>query len=144
MMRKQRMRRPGSLAAVVEAIKAHHQTFDNALAEFLDEFYMREDARAQMIAEEPDAVLAPREDAYLGAVGEHLARRWCLPIPAWTETPERFLRQPFFPTPLEDLKAMLLVESPLAFRRRMIFVEAEPLRRARMSTARIPADVPGR
>jgi hypothetical protein len=33
---------------------------------------------------------------------------------------------------LEGLKAMLLVESPLAFRRRLIFTEAEPLRRARM------------
>jgi hypothetical protein len=27
---------------------------------------------------------------------------------------------------------MLLVQSPLAFRRRLIFTEAEPLRRARM------------
>jgi hypothetical protein len=34
---------------------------------------------------------------------------------------------------LEGLKALLLVESPIAFRRRLIFTEAEPLRHARMS-----------
>jgi hypothetical protein len=30
------------------------------------------------------------------------------------------------------LKPLLIAQSPLAFRRRMIFVEHEPLRRARM------------
>jgi hypothetical protein len=30
---------------------------------------------------------------------------------------------------------MMIVESPLAFRRRLIFTEAEPLRRARMPVA---------
>jgi len=32
----------------------------------------------------------------------------------------------------ERMKAFLLAESPLAFRRRFIFTEAEPLRRATM------------
>ena len=69
----------------------------------------------------------------LGAVGEHLARRWNLRgMPAWTDHPSRFLHEPYFTTPIEKLKAMLLAQSPLAFRRRMIFTEAEPLRRARM------------
>jgi hypothetical protein len=35
----------------------------------------------------------------------------------------------------KGLSGLLLVESPIAFRRRRIFTEAEPLRRARM-----PAD----
>ncbi len=30
------------------------------------------------------------------------------------------------------MKALLIAESPVAFRRRLIFTEAEPLRRARM------------
>jgi hypothetical protein len=124
---------------VAEAVRTHRQTFESALAEFLDEFYMREDARAGMIAHEPVTTLDVRQDAFMGGVGEHLARRWRLPIPAWTEDPLRFLKQPFFPTPLQGLKAMLIVESPTAFRRRMIFVEAEPLRRARMANARIAA-----
>jgi len=68
-----------------------------------------------------------------------LARRWKLPaVPAWTNHPSRFLHEPYFTTPIENLKAMLLAQSPLAFRRRMIFTEAEPLRRARMPREPVP------
>ena len=74
----------------------------------------------------------------LGAVGEHLARRWGLAVPAWTNDAKRFLHEPYFTTPIENLKAMLLVQSPLAFRRRLIFTEAEPLRRARMPRGPAP------
>ena len=129
------MRRPGTLAEVAGAVNAGRQSYSDALAEFLDEFYMHDEQRAQMIAEEPAPTRDSRQDAYLGAVGEHLARRWGLPIPSWTEAPSRFLKQAYFTTPLEDLKAMLIVASSLAFRRRMIFVEAEPLRRARLPAA---------
>jgi len=38
---------------------------------------------------------------------------------------------PYFTTPIEALWPMLRQESPPAFRRRLIFTEAEPLRRAR-------------
>jgi hypothetical protein len=68
-----------------------------------------------------------------------LARRWNLAaVPAWTDDPSRFLHETHFTTPIESLKAMLLAQSPLAFRRRMIFTEAEPLRRARMPRAPAP------
>ena len=77
-----------------------------------------------------------RHNATLGAVAEHLARRWSLSIPEWTEDSERFLNRPYFPTPLEDFKALLIAQSPLAFRRRLIFVEAEPLRRATFPRSR--------
>lgn len=45
--------------------------------------------------------------------------------------PERFLSKPVFIGP-ERFKAFFLAESPSAFRRRFLFTEAEPLRRARM------------
>jgi hypothetical protein len=64
-----------------------------------------------------------------------LALRWGLTVPAWTNHPSRFLKTPFFTTPLEGLKALCIAESPSAFRRRMIFTEAEPLRRARFPRA---------
>jgi hypothetical protein len=51
---------------------------------------------------------------------------------SWTQEPSRFLHRPYFTTPIEGLKALLIAESPIAFRRRLIFTEAEPLRRARM------------
>jgi hypothetical protein len=131
------MNRPHTLAEVARRSNAGEQEFSAALREFLDEFYgaLRVGTAAERIAAEPEAIGDPRRHAFLGAVGEHLARRWNLPIPPWTEDRSRFLRRPYFTTPLEGLKAMLLVESPLAFRRRLIFTEAEPLRRARMPRA---------
>lgn len=128
-------RRPGTLAEAVRRAKAGQQKLSLGLNEFLDEFYMDTDGagRGARIQECPafldDAVL----DTYIGAVGEHLARRWDLgDPPAWTEDPLRFLHRPWFPPGVEAEKPFLLVESPSAFRRRLMFVEAEPLRRARM------------
>jgi hypothetical protein len=71
-------------------------------------------------------------NALIGAVGEHLVRRWGFgEAPAWTSQPQRFLDRPWF-MGHERMKGFLLAESPLAFRRRFIFTEAEPLRRASM------------
>jgi hypothetical protein len=110
------------------------EDFSFLLREFLDEFYsaIPKGNAAECIADEPSDLSDAREHASLGAVGEHLARRWNLPIPSWTEDPSRFLRRPYFTTTVEGFKALLLAESPIAFRRRLIFTEAEPLRRARM------------
>jgi hypothetical protein len=131
------MKRPGTLAEVAGRISAG-AAFGPTLSEFLDEFYQHPERRAAMIADEPIRLADSREHAMLGAVGEHLARRWGLAVPIWTDDPSRFLREPYFTTPIENLKAMLLAQSPLAFRRRLIFTEAEPLRRARMPRATAP------
>jgi hypothetical protein len=127
------------LAEVARRASAGADAFGPALREFLDEFYMNPERRQAMIAEEPPPLASPREHATLGAVGEHLARRWGLDIPSWTDDPSRFLRAPYFTTRIEEFKAMLLAQSPLAFRRRLIFTEAEPLRRARMPRSAQPS-----
>jgi hypothetical protein len=127
--------RPGTLAEAVQRYKSGQQKFSVALSEFLDEFYMDTDAgsRYARVEEPPDLVEENVFDAYIGAVGEHLVRRWKLGIPPeWTDDSQRFLRRPWFPPGVEAEKPILLVESPMAFRRRMLFVEADPLRRARM------------
>ena len=126
------MNRPGTLAEVAHRVNAGSQSFEFALREFVDSFYTNPAERQSMIDEEPEPLADVRQHAALGGVGEHLARRWKLDIPAWTEHPSRFLKRPYFTSRLQSLKAMLLVQSPLAFRRRLIFTEAEPLRRARM------------
>ncbi len=114
------------------------EPFDPLLREFLDEFYGgNSHARARAIAGAPTRIDSIH-DAYLAAVAEHLARRFGLPLPQWVEEPYRFLTKPFFAGGMENLKAILLVESPLAFRRRQIFVSANALSRPREHSASLP------
>jgi hypothetical protein len=122
--------RPKTLEAVARGAQAG-SPFDPLLREFLDEFYVADrEQRQAAIGSEPPR-LAPVHDAYLAAVAEHLALRFGLAIPDWTEGEQRFLQNPFFAGGLEGLKALLLVESPLAFRRRQIFVSRDALSRPR-------------
>lgn len=125
------MPRPHTLA---EAARRRNSGEDYSvlLREFLDHFYSALPDATYCIADEPEPLDDNQEHAFVGGMGEHLARRWNLPIPGWTNDPSRFLKRPYFTTPLEGLKALLIAESPAAFRRRLIFTEAEPLRRARM------------
>jgi len=135
--------RPKSLKEAVELVQAGEDE-RIAFAEFLDEFYAaverwRGEAGAEERDSEPQAMidaeppLTGRQplDAYVGAVAEHLARRWDLAIPPWAEDGRRFLDTPFFPDHLQLMKPILLRDSPIGFRRRLIFTEAEPLRRGR-------------
>jgi hypothetical protein len=124
--------RPGTLAQVLQLVR-NGEKFRYCIAGFLDDFYGDPDvnSRMQRVADDPGLTDDPRRTALLGAVGEHLIR-WNLgAVPAWTTRPERFLDRPWFVGP-ERMKGFFLAESPLAFRRRFIFTEAEPLRRASM------------
>ena len=127
------MKRPTTLAEVARRSNAGEQ-FSSLMREFLDDFYgrLRSGEASAAIGAEPEALIDTNEHAYIAAVAEHLARRWDLKIPTWTNDKSRYLKRPYFTSPIEGLKALLLVESPISFRRRLIFTEAEPLRRARM------------
>jgi len=130
---------PKTLAEAVRLYCEHGGGQDGAfsvlLDEFLDMFYTEPGRRQAMIDEEPPWIGNERQDAYVGAVGEHLARRWGLQIPLWSDAPGREVAEPWFVGMMgTGLSGLLLVESPIAFRRRRIFTEAEPLRRARMPT----------
>ena len=130
--------RPLSLKEVVERIRDSGEADEErfAVAEFLDEFYTALQSHKlteaqRMIMDEPPLLRNQPIDAWIGAMGEHLARRWGLNIPPWVEDSRRFLDTPFFPDNLQLMKPVLLRDSPIAFRRRLIFTEAEPLRRGR-------------
>ena len=124
--------RPASLSDVAElALRGDH--FDRCLASFLDGFYAA--PQGSGLAAEP-GLLAPRfgelgqvQDAYLAAVAEDLARRYSLAQPSWTFTEARKLRKPWFASPLESLRTILLLESPAAFRTRNLFVSENALSR---------------
>jgi hypothetical protein len=125
--------RPGTLAQVLLFVRSGEK-FRFCLAGFLDDFYREAGvaSRLNRVADDPGVTDDPRMNALLGAIGEHLVSRWNLgEPPPWSAQPGRFLDRPWFMGP-ERMKGFLLAESPLAFRRRFIFTEAEPLRRASM------------
>jgi hypothetical protein len=111
------------------------EPFDPLLSEFLDVFYGGDSEMMVRAISGVPARIDAVHDAYLAAVAEHLALRFGLPVPEWVEEPHRFLAKPFFAGGLETLKAILLVESPLAFRRRQIFISANALSRPRERAA---------
>ena len=121
--------RPHSLAEVASRT-TDARTFEFELADFLHEFASRGDAT--MLAE-PPAVLQGRcpqgyiYDAYLAAVAVSLVARLDASSPAWTIEPARILREPWFAIPGRHMRALLLVESPAAFRERNLFVTANAL-----------------
>lgn len=121
--------RPLSIVEIARRVAAGEQAFDPAVREFLDSWQsMNAGQRAEALGCEPRS-LDPIKDACLAAVVEYLAEADRVPMPAWAEAPCRFLTEPFFAGGLESLKATLIVESPAAFRRRLIFVSANGLSR---------------
>jgi hypothetical protein len=125
--------RPKTLAEVA-VLAADGDSFDRCLANFLDDFYAGPNAKA--FADRP-ALLAPRfgeigrvEDAYLAATAEELARRFSLAQPSWTGGEDRQLHRPWFACSLGAVRAVLLLESPAAFRTRNLFVSENALSRA--------------
>jgi hypothetical protein len=126
------MSRPQTLAEAAALSLAGNKPFGHAVDELLDEFYLHPDVRQARIDDAPVSTGDALHDAWLGAVGEHLARRWGLQVPAWAERPQHFrMTAPRFFPPSAALRGYLYFESPLAFRRRMIFTTPEPLQRAR-------------
>jgi hypothetical protein len=100
------------------------------LREFLDEFYMADQSNRQgMIDQEPPLSNDNYFNAYLGAVAERLALEYGLQSPEWSSQKERFLHLPVFPCKLEGMKTFLLLTTPSAFKRRLIFTGDNPLSR---------------
>ena len=125
--------RPKSLYEVTERALAGAK-LDYEFRDFLDAFYCQLDPekKSAMLEREPIWLEQPDyADAHLAAAAEHLAREYRLLIPAWTEDPRRFLDRPHFPGGTQSLKAICIAESPIAFRRRLIFVDSSVLYRPR-------------
>ena len=125
--------RPKTLAEVAQ-FAAGGDSFDRCLANFLDDFYANPDVTA--LSTTP-ALLAPRlgelvrvQDAYLAATAEQLACANGFSVPAWVASEERKLHRPWFASPLAALRAVLLLESPVSFRSRNLFISENALARA--------------
>ncbi len=123
--------RPRSIAEIAARAIAAPGTFDAAVREFLDAWQCMPASERRSALETEPAHIGQVQDAYLAALAEHLALSDRTLAPSWTDAPHRFLTEPHFAGGLETLKALLLVESPLAFRRRLIFISADALSRPR-------------
>ena len=125
--------RPKTLAEVAQLV-AGGDSFDRCLANFLDDFYP--EPKPAALSVEPQFLAPARgelgqvQDAYLAAVAEHLAYTYSLPIPSWVLSDDRKLHRPWFASQLAGLRAVLILESPPAFRARNIFVSENALARA--------------
>ena len=103
------------------------------LGDFLDAFYRRPTTEA--VCEEPP--LLPESDpqgavmnSFLAATAEHLCHRFGLPVPDWVYEQRRYLERPYFAMKEPSFRATLLLESPVEFRSRNLFVTANALSRA--------------
>jgi hypothetical protein len=107
------------------------ESFSHAVREFLDEFSLRGDDRSRTgaIEERPQTTGDPRQDAYLGALAEHLAVVHDLSRPAWSIEPSRFLGRFWFVSDVAGFRAIAIAQAPAAFRRRGVFVPERSLHR---------------
>jgi hypothetical protein len=140
------MARPQTLAEVASIVSTNGNDYAMPLDEFCDEFYLNypdKAAQQRRLDPVPEPVGDALADAWIGAVGEHLAQRWGLQIPLWTQRTAHFaLEHPHFMPPSRALRGVVIVESPPAFRSRLIFTRAEPLARARFPAGVLRAKVP--
>ena len=90
------------------------------LMDFVDDFRFHKDPAAIEQAFEPSD---DKRDAAFSAVIETLCDELGLPIPSWLQQVPNS-HEPFFVAGLENLKATALVESPIRFRVRNVFVLA--------------------
>ena len=90
------------------------------------------------LAQEPD-LIEDLKDTCLAAVAEPLSSVYGLPMPPWVEQDGRPLKRAFFIGGCGSLKAILTVESPVAFRRRLLFVGKNALDRPRRLTGPPPS-----
>jgi hypothetical protein len=93
--------------------------------DFVDDFRFRKDLAA---IGEPFTFDNNRFDALLASTVENLCGELNLKIPEWTKNVPP-CDEPFFVAGFENLKATAIVESPLAFRIRKVFVTGSFLQR---------------
>jgi transcriptional regulator with XRE-family HTH domain len=96
------------------------------LMNFVDAFQRNQDQT--MIHAAPVAALDQRIRCLMTSTVEHLCMESNTKRPSWTAGIGR-LENPWFVSGMENLKAMALMESPAAFRKRNIFVLADFLQR---------------
>lgn len=108
-----------------EKIKADERWWKIHSYDFVDDFRFRKNLNA---VSEPFEFGGDKIDALLTSTVESLCQEMNLQTPDWTKDVAA-CDEPFFVAGFENLKAMAIVESPLNFRIRKIFVTSSFLQR---------------
>ena len=121
--------RPQTLAEVAAGTESL-EDFHNHVRDFLHGF--KAAPAREKIATEPVLMRArfaggELADAYLAAVAVELSLDLAQSRPAWTRRPERVLKNPWFAAKSDELRVVLLHESPAGFRERNLFVSENAL-----------------
>ena len=115
-----------SIAVISERLAESPSQWKIWIFNFVDAF--RRTPREDYITTPPVETLSSQLKALLASTVEALCAELNLPTPLWCDaTPP--LPAPWFPSEMENLKAMALVEAPVHFRERNIFVLNNFLRR---------------
>lgn len=116
---------PWTLARLAAAV-AGGEDFRFVLREFLDDVNAATDL-APLIEEPPAPSGRPEVDAFLGGLAEHLAAGHDVARPPWCTQPDRFLHRWWFVAENRAYDALVVRDSPAAFRRRGVFVHPSAL-----------------
>jgi hypothetical protein len=121
--------RPENLAVVAELEASQKYPIHLGLPEWVDGFWASSENKRISFLQPAPILLNNWQDAYLAAIAEHFSYLNGLNPPDWTFDKTRFLLKPHFVGGMESFKAYLLVVSPPAFRKRLIFTEGQPFSR---------------
>jgi hypothetical protein len=107
--------------------------FGYAIRNFLDRF--RHSPSLALLDDAPELLAELLDDggladAYVAAAAAWLCQVNGLQAPPWVNMQSRIMRKPWFAAKTPNLKAILIQESPAAFRVRNLFVSANALSRA--------------
>ena len=106
--------------------KEEYKSFWNKIIYFVDDFRREpvEDKLREVNIENQMAA------AFYAAVVEVLAKEKKMPVPKWVYHEKYYLKEPAFPGPLKgEYRILMMLETPLAFKTRNIFVGANILSR---------------
>jgi len=107
--------------------------FSYAIKNFLDRFKGNPDP--SLLQDEPDLISQSigdggYADAFVASTVAYLCQVHNLSAPSWINQKCRIMPRPWFAAKSGNMKAILLQESPAAFRVRNLFVSANALHRA--------------
>ena len=107
--------------------------FSYAIKNFLDRFKVN--PNPALLLDEPELISQRIQDggyadAFVASTAAYLCQVHNLEAPAWVNHTCRIMPIPWFAAKSPNLKAILLQESPAAFRVRNLFVSANALSRA--------------